>query len=150
MPRPFDVDGCVVVGVDREAARRTNKLCLVLPVFFGGMAAAGALLAGVGWIYQKYQAAQPSQLVFDLAEEFAPALIQDRLVETGLLADVSPRGLQGAFGRLAHGGHLQVFLEDDSVVFADITGDFVQVVVASVGDADVQPGDFCLLFVPIS
>src|SRR5208282_4262124 len=109
MPRPFDVDGCVVIGVDREAARRTNKLFLDLPVFFGGMAAAGALLAGVGWIDQQYQAAPPSLLVFDLAAELAPALIQDRLVETGFLADVSPWGLQGAFGRLAHVGHLQVF-----------------------------------------
>ena len=45
-----------------------------------------------------------------------------------------PGSFQGELSGIAHVGNLQLFQDDDSVVFADIFGDFLEVVVASIGD----------------
>lgn len=93
--------------------------------------------------------ASPGQLVCQLPAELVPPLVQNSLVQPGFLAHLTTRIFLGAFSRGAQVSHLQVLHDYDRVVFADLSGDLVQVVLAGVGDADMQPRDLLFLLAPV-
>ena len=65
------------------------------------------------------------------------------------MLDVLARLFDGPRSRFDHVLNPQIFAVDNGVVFADVSGDFSQMVAADVGDAFVKTGNLRLLFFPI-
>lgn len=80
----------------------------------------------------------PGQLVVELPAALEPALIEDRLVQTGLGPNVSSRLLGSPCRRLGHIPHRQVLHEHERVVLADRVRGLVQVVAPEVGEGCVD------------
>lgn len=89
MPSPFDIDGCVVIGVHCHTATLATKDALAYAVALVSVAAFTASLAGVLGQYFYQGSAVPVQLVLQLSAEFAPSLVKDGFIQSGLLFDVS-------------------------------------------------------------
>ncbi len=100
--RPHHIGvGLVATGHAPEDGLRLAVLCI-------HMAALGACPAGVPGIDSDQLAAAPGQLIFELAAELGPALIQDGLVQARLGLDVLSGLLRSPLGRGAHVPDLQV------------------------------------------
>jgi hypothetical protein len=95
-------------------------------------------------------AAVPSELVFQLAPEFSPALIENGSIQAGLCAHIAAGILDAAGSRAGHVSNLQVFDADYRVVFADSSRGLVQIITASVGDIEVDSLNARLGFLPVS
>ena len=119
-------------------ARHADEAFLARPVRCVDMAAARATLAGVLRRHRHYCPAKPALLVFQLAPECRPALIENRPVQAGLGLDVLPRLRLAAFGRSAHVGDFQILDTDQRVVFADGCRGLVEKVTPHIGDGAVQ------------
>ena len=89
--------------------------------------------------------------VFQHTAKRAPALIQNRLVQPRLLVGTWCPGLFAVpRGRPRHMLHLQIFEDDDRVVFADLRRELVQEIVAAIGNAGIESGDATLLLLPVT
>ena len=122
------------VGILAVAAGLAQENGLALAVVGMGEAAGRTFLTGA-MRWDRFQPATfPGGLVVELAAELAPALIQDRAVEPGLLPNPAAGLLGGAAGRTGHAGYLEVFDDHQRVAFADGGRRFVQVVGSGVGD----------------
>jgi len=109
------------------------------------MPACRAGLRGVAWVDYDDLATTPHLLVLQHASERAPALIQDGFIQSGLVCDMAPWLLHRAFGRPRQIPYLQILQDDDRVVFAGLGTEFMQGVVAAIGNADIELGDTLLL-----
>ncbi|WP_244477952.1 hypothetical protein [Methylobacterium sp. Leaf86] len=69
--------------------------------------------------YLNDPATAPVLLVAKLARELAPALIEDRLVQSGLLSDIYTRNLNRSRRVRAHVADVQILDHDHCGVFAD-------------------------------
>lgn len=94
-------------------------------------------------------AARPGQLVFKLAPELSPSLVENGLVQTGLGTDVPARFVTGAGRGRAHVLHLEVFHDDNRVVFADVRRGLVEEVVSRIRNHGMQLPHFGLLLSPV-
>ena len=88
--------------------------------------------------------------VFQHTAKRPPALIQNRLVQSRLFARrgalaCSPCPVADRDIML----HLQIFKDNDRVVFAGLCRELVQEIVAAIGNADIEPGDPALLLLPV-
>ena len=111
-----------------------------------------ALRAGLRGMVRRdhlQDAPSPGQLVGQLPAELVPPLVQDSLVQPSFLSHMPAGIIQGAFSRSAHIPYPQVLHDNDRVVFADLSGDLMQVVLAGIGYAEVQPRDLLFLFPPV-
>ena len=122
------------VGILAVAAGQAQENGLTLAVVGMGEAAGRAFLTGAMRRDRFQPATFPGGLVVQLAAELAPALIQDRAVEPGLLPNPAAGLLGGAASRTGHAGYLEVFDDHQRVAFADGGRRFVQVVGSGVGD----------------
>ena len=95
------------------------------------------------------QAAHPDHFVLQLPPEFRPALIEDRLIETGLLFHSPARLFYRASSRPGHIAYLQVFNDDHRVVLADGRRDLVEVIPTGVGNANMDALDLGLSLLPV-
>ena len=133
----------------RAAARHAREPALGLPVFGRNMGAARTGPAGVFWCDREHLAAPPCLFVFKLPPELVPPLIENGFVEAGLRFDVFAR-LPGAARRaLAHVADLQIFNDDDRVVFADRRGSLVQIIAPDIHDFAVQFLNLGFLLSPV-
>lgn len=113
MPRGQNVlcgiDVCVLAVVaghaSEDALRPSVRRRLV--------AALATRTAGVARIYPHHCAAYGRQLVRELASKLAPTLIENRPIETGLLAHPGAGLRHGSTGRGTHHTDPQVFNRDD-------------------------------------
>jgi hypothetical protein len=88
------------------------------PIFFGDVATAGASLTGVMRGDGQQDAAVPSYFVLQLPPELAPALIEDRAIESSLLLDPFAMLFAIAFGRPGHIADLQILMRFATVDIA--------------------------------
>ena len=93
----------------------------------------------------EHHAAAPILLVLKHQSKHAPALIEDRLVQSRFGCHVMSRRFNRAAGRLGHVGDLQVFNHNGRVVFADLGRKFMQVVMSAIGNLGVNAIDQALL-----
>jgi len=113
------------------------------------MAAARASAAGVARIDRHHLTASPCLLVRQLPAELEPALIENRLVESGLGLAVAPRRCSTSRCGLAHIAHLQILDTHHRVVLADRGRGLVQVVAADIADLLVALRDFGFCLLPV-
>ena len=96
-----------------------GELGLAAAVVFRHMPAARTRPARVLRRHGDEMSAVPRQLVVQLAAELGPALIEDGLVQAGLLPDLLAVLFGIAFAGLGHIPYLQIFDAHDRVVLAD-------------------------------
>jgi len=150
VPRPSQyVDGCHQIRILLKTTCHTGKYLLRNTVFFRNLPAFRAGLRGVLRRHKVQNAARPGELVRQHAPEGVPPLVQDGLVQARFLSYSAPRGLDGSFGRCTHVPHPQILHRYDRVVFADLGGGLVQVVVTCIGYTDVKTRYFLFLFAPV-
>ena len=114
------------------------------------MVASRARLASVvRWNGQQY-AAVPHHLIRQLSPEFAPPLIENGAVQTGLLLHHLAWLFAVALGSLGHVPYLQILNAYERVVLADRRCGFVQEVFAGVSDAGVNLLDFGFRLFPVT
>ena len=94
--------------------------------------------------------AEELRLPFKLLEEHAPALIEDRPVESAFLLHVRTGLIHRAFRRCRHVLDLEILTHDHRVVFADHERLFLKEVLANVGDVLVETCDALLLLAPVA
>jgi len=138
-----------MVGVSSVTAVYANEQLLGLPVVRCDMTALGTGLARMGRVDIQNPTFTPFLLVFQLPGELYPALLEDGLVESGLLFSVFAWCFLSPSCRASHVFHLKILQQDDSVVFADFGGDLAKVIVSCIGNVDVQPVDTFFLLVPV-
>ena len=85
-----------------------------------------------------------------LPPEFAPALIENGTVQTGLLANFLSGVFQRSLGRPGHIPYLQIFDTHESVVLADRGARFVQEVFSGVGDTGMNLLDSSFRLLPVA
>ncbi len=105
--------------------------------------------AGIHRRYGDQPASVPRQFVFQLTSELSPALIEDGSIQAGFGAHVRARTFKIARRRARHVVYLKVLDTHDRVVFADHGRGLVQIIPASVGDADVDTNDSRLRLLPV-
>ncbi len=93
--------------------------------------------------------AQPIEFVVQLTAKLGPALVENRLVEAGLLPDIAPGCFCCAGSRSGHVAYLQIFDEYGRLVFADRGRRFMQEVVACVGNMGVNALDAAFGLPPV-
>lgn len=132
-----------------KTAVEASELSLCLTVFFCSMSTGRTGSAGIPWWHGDEPAAVPGQLVVQLSPELKPALVKDGFIQPGLGPDVFPRCFNRSPRRSRHILNLQVLDTHYRVVFADSGRGFMQIVVTSVGNSNMQPGQFSFLFFPV-
>lgn len=131
------------------AAGYADEHALGLSVFCANVATGRALATGIGRWHRHQPAAFPVGFVVELATKFAPALIQDRLVQTRLGSDVTTWLSRTPAGRATHVFDLQILDNDHRVAFADGVRGLVQEVVAGIGNLGMNPLDTSLGALPV-
>ena len=105
--------------------------------------------AGVARIDGQHFTAQPGLLVFQLAAELAPTLIENRLVEAGLGFHASPWRLNRTCCCFAHVGDFQIFDYDHRVAFADDVRGLVEKVIPGMSNPLMQFRDASFRLLPV-
>ena len=96
MPHREDIDGRDHIGVVAVATLFTGEQGLLGTIRFRHMPTLRAGLRSVAWVDRDHFATAPRLFVLQHTAKRAPALIEDRLVQPGLLRDLSPWFFQGA------------------------------------------------------
>lgn len=149
LPAPEYVVGGHDIGIACETADPTAEKRLRHTVQGRHIPARGACAARVRRRNGVDLSSELQHLLIEHVEEHPPSLIEDGAVEAALLLHVFAGLLKGSPRR---GGHVldpQVLTIDNRVVFADVGGELVKMIMARVGDLLVELGDFFLLFLPV-
>src|SRR2546425_576496 len=127
----------------------TGEQGLLGTIFSTDMPADRARLRGVARINGDHLTTTPALFVFQHAPEHPPTLIENRLVQSRLRRNVLPWLLDGALCRCRHVLDLQVFDDDDRVVFADRCRVLMQEIMPTVGNRGVDTIDAGFLLLPV-
>ena len=129
-----DITRGVCIGMVDMAAASADEGRLVLAAPSIDHATFGARLGCVGGVAVDDLAAPLGQFVVKDGGERMPALIEDRAIETGLLADVAARFLYRTSSGRGHVADLQLLHRDRAEAPRNIDRDAVMPILADAGD----------------
>lgn len=145
----YNIECADQVGVILVAPLHTRKPGLCLAIVCRHMPAGRTGLTRMVRRDRDEMPTGPRQFVVQLPTEFAPSLVEDRRIQTGLGPHVPARCFDRACRGRGHIPHLQVLETHDRVVFADRGRSLVQKIPASIADTGMDLLDAGFRLLPV-
>jgi hypothetical protein len=138
------------IGMMAVSTLNASKQGLLLAIVRRNVSTFGirTSLRTIAGIRPPHDAPTPGLFVFQHPAKSVPALIENRLVEASFRTYLATRIFDRASCRLGHITNSQVLEIDRRVVFADVGRKLVEEILPTVGDSDMQVGNFLRLISP--